>query len=92
MKIEVIGPGCPFCNRLYKRVCEVLEERRIEAEILHVKDLRTALKYFPRTPVLLADGRILHRGKRLPPKERILELLEAARGGSTAVGGGVERG
>lgn len=77
MKIEVIGPGCPFCKRLYKRVREVAEEERIEAEILHVKDLRTALKYFPHTPVLIAGGRILHRGKRLPSKERIRELLRA---------------
>lgn len=75
MKIEVIGPGCPFCKRLYKRVREVAAAERIEAEILHVKDLRTSLKYFPHTPVLIADGRILHRGKRLPSKERILELL-----------------
>lgn len=75
MKIEVVGPGCPFCKRLYKRVREVAEAERIEAEILHVKDLRTALKYFPHTPVLIADGCILHRGKRLPSKERILELL-----------------
>lgn len=81
MKIEVIGPGCPFCKRLYKRVREVAEAEQIEAEILHVKDLRTALKYFPRTPVLIANGRILHRGKRLPSKERILELL---RGGGPA--------
>lgn len=79
MKIEVVGPGCPFCKRLYKRVREVAEAERLQAEILHVKDLRTALKYFPHTPVLIADGRILHRGKRLPSKERILELLRESR-------------
>jgi len=75
MKIDVIGPGCPFCRRLYKRVKEVLEERGAEAEVEHVTDLRTALKYFPRTPVLLVDGRIVHRGKRLPPKDRVAEML-----------------
>ena len=79
MKIEVIGPGCPFCKRLYKRVREVAEAERLQAEILHVKDLKTAWKYFPHTPVLLVDGRVLHRGKRLPSKERILELLRESR-------------
>jgi len=75
MKIDVIGPGCPFCRRLYKRVTEVVEEKGTPAEVEHVTDLRTALKYFPRTPVLLVDGQIVHRGKRLPTKERVAELL-----------------
>jgi len=75
MKIEVIGPGCPFCRRLCKRVKEVVEETGAAAQVEHVTDLRTALKYFPRTPVLIVDGRILHRGKRLPSKERLAELL-----------------
>ena len=75
MKIEVIGPGCPFCRRLHRRVEEVIREKGVEAEVQHVTDLRTALKYLPRTPVLLVDGRIVHRGKRLPAKERVAELL-----------------
>jgi len=75
MKIDVIGPGCPFCRRLYKRVKEVVEEKGSEAQVEHVTDLRTALRYFPRTPVLLVDGHIVHRGKRLPTKERVAELL-----------------
>lgn len=75
MKIEVIGPGCPFCRSLCRRVEEVVREKGVEAEVLHVTDLRSALKYFPRTPVLLVDGRIVHKGKRLPAKERVAELL-----------------
>ena len=75
MKIEIIGPGCPFCRRLYRRVEEVVREKRVEAEVQHVTDLRTSLKYLLRTPVLLVDGRIVHRGKRLPAKERVAELL-----------------
>jgi small redox-active disulfide protein 2 len=75
MKIEVIGPGCPFCRTLYKRVKEVVEEKGIQAEVAHTKDLRTVIKYFPRTPVLLVDGRVAHRGKWLPNKDRIADLL-----------------
>ena len=75
MKIEVIGPGCPFCRRLYRRVEEVVREKGVDAQVLHTTDLRTALQYFPRTPVLLVEGRIAHRGKRLPAKEQIAELL-----------------
>ena len=47
MKIEVIGPGCPFCRRLYRRVREVVREKGVEAEVQQVTALGTALKYFP---------------------------------------------
>jgi hypothetical protein len=43
MKIEVVGPGCTFCRRLHGRVEEVVREKSVEAEVLHVTDLRTAL-------------------------------------------------
>jgi arsenate reductase len=75
MLIEVIGPGCPFCRQLLKRVQEVAAENRIPAQVEHVKDLGTALKYFPRTPVLRVDGEVVHRGKRLPAKEQIAAIL-----------------
>jgi len=73
--IEVIGPGCPFCRKLYKRTVEVVAERGIEAEVRHVTDLKVAVRYMPMTPVLKVDGEIVHRGKLLPSKERIAELL-----------------
>ena len=78
MKIEVIGPGCPFCRKLYQRVQEVVDERGIEADVKHVTDLKTAMRYFPMTPVLLVDGRVMHRGKLLPRKDKLAYLLKQA--------------
>ena len=75
MLIEVIGPGCPFCRRLLQRVKEAVEENGIRAQVEHISDLRTALKYFPRTPVLRVDGEVVHRGKRLPAKDQIAAIL-----------------
>ena len=75
MKIEVVGPGCRFCRRLHQRVEEVVREKGVEAEVVHVTHLGTALKYLPRTPVLIVDDRIVHRGKRLPGKDKVAELL-----------------
>jgi len=74
-EIEVIGPGCPFCRKLYQRTQEVVTEKGIDAEVRHVTDLKRAMKYVPMTPVLLVDGKVVHRGKRIPKKERIVELL-----------------
>jgi len=76
--IEVIGPGCPFCRKLYQRTQEVVAENGIDAEVRHVTDLKTAMKYFPMTPVLLVDGQVMHRGKRLPKKGKIAALINSA--------------
>lgn len=75
MKIEVIGPGCPFCKALSRRVIEVVRENGIIADIEHVTDLKTCLKYIPRTPVLVVDGVVRHKGKWLPDKDKLKALL-----------------
>jgi small redox-active disulfide protein 2 len=75
MNIEVIGPGCYFCKRLYRSVKEVVEEKGINADVKHITDFKTFIKHFPFTPVLLVDGERVHRGKILPKKNRIAELL-----------------
>jgi small redox-active disulfide protein 2 len=75
MNIEVVGPGCPFCRKLYQRTQEAVAENGIDAEVKHVTDLKTTMKYVPMTPVLLVDGNVVHRGKRIPKKEKIAELL-----------------
>ncbi len=76
IRIEVIGPGCPFCRKLHKRVREVLAEQGMEAEIVHVTDLMTVLKHIPFTPVLKVNGDIVHRGKWLPGKDKLRELIK----------------
>ena len=75
MKIEVIGPGCPFCKILYKRVNEVVKEHELSADVRHVTDFKSFMKYFPMTPVLIVDGEIRHKGKWLPNKDKIRTLL-----------------
>ena len=78
--IEVIGPGCSFCRDLYRRVGEVVAEQGMDAEMAHVTDLKTVLRYIPFTPVLKVDGRIVHRGKRLPEKDRLWDLIRSDAG------------
>jgi hypothetical protein len=74
--IEVIGPGCYFCKRLYKQVQEVVTKKNIDADVQHITQLKIALRYFPFTPVLKVDGKIVHRGKWLPNKEKIYALIK----------------
>jgi len=76
--IEVIGPGCSFCRDLYRWVGEMVVERGMEVHLVHVTDLKTVLRHIPFTPVLKVDGRIVHRGKGLPEKDRLCELILGA--------------
>ena len=73
--IEVIGPGCYFCKRLYQRVGEVVAEHDMDADIVHITNIKTVLRYIPFTPVLKVNGRIVHRGKRLPEKDKLWDLI-----------------
>lgn len=76
--IEVIGPGCYFCKRLYQRVREVAAEQGLDADIFHVTDIKTVLRHIPFTPVLKVNGKIVHRGKRLPDKDKLGNLIRFA--------------
>jgi hypothetical protein len=73
--IGVIGPGCSFCNRLYQRVGEVVAEQNMDADIVHVTNIKTVLQYIPFTPVLKMNGKIVHRGKRLTEKDKLWDLI-----------------
>ncbi len=78
--IEVIGPGCSFCKRLCQQVREVMSEQGIDSDIFHVTNLKTVLRYIPFTPVLKVNGQIVHRGKRLPEKDKLWDLICSALG------------
>ncbi len=40
IKIEVIGPGCRFCKKLYDLTSDIVKEKGIDAELLHVTELQ----------------------------------------------------
>lgn len=75
-KIEVIGPGCRFCKKLYSLAREVVAEKGIDAEVAHLTELKQVIRYVPFTPVLRINGEVMHRGKFLPSKEKLAALIE----------------
>ncbi len=80
LEIRVLGTGCPNCERLMKEVREVLEERGIDADLEHVRDLREIADYGPlATPALVINGRVVSAG-RVPERVRIMEWLEEVGG------------
>ena len=76
-KIEVLGPGCPNCQRLEANARQAVAMAAVEAEIVKVTDYRTIAAYgVMSTPGLVIDGRVVSYG-RIPSPGDIAEWLFA---------------
>lgn len=64
MKIEVLGPGCPKCEKLYANTRSAVNEMGASAEIVKVTDIAEFVKYGVMiTPALVVDGKVKFAGK-----------------------------
>lgn len=64
MKIEVLGMGCPRCNKLEQEVHDALGELNIVAEVIKVSDLDKISPYgVLMTPGLVINGKVYSSGK-----------------------------
>lgn len=75
MKIEVLGPGCAKCEKLYERVAAAIEESGIECELEKVADInRIVAAGVLMTPALVIDGEVKLSG-RVPGIDELKSLL-----------------
>lgn len=75
MRIEVLGPGCPRCQKTAENVKTALKELGIEAEVEKVTDVKAmAQKGVMMTPAVIVDGAVKCQGK-VPSVEEIKALL-----------------
>jgi len=59
MKIEILGTGCPKCQRLEQNVRKALEESAKKAEIIKVTTVEEIISYgIMSTPALIIDGEV----------------------------------
>ncbi|MCU0843846.1 MAG: thioredoxin family protein [Spirochaetes bacterium] len=77
MLFEIIGPGCGFCERLYDLTTAAVADNCPEAEVRKVTDWKQVIRHVPFTPVLKLDGRVIHRGKNLPSKDKLAGMIAA---------------
>ncbi len=76
LEVKVLGPGCPQCDRLYRRVAEVLSAMGLAADLEAIKDAKTiAARGVSVTPGLMINGRVVSVGK-VPGEERIKHWLK----------------
>jgi small redox-active disulfide protein 2 len=74
-KIQVLGPGCPNCERLYEQTRQAARVLGLECEIEKVSDMRVIAGFgVLSTPALVVDGQVRVTG-RVPPPEELRKLL-----------------
>jgi hypothetical protein len=74
--IEILGPGCPRCDRLLMEVKNILAEIQLAAAVVHVKDPNALLRYGPLPmPALVINGRV-HSAGQVPTQKKIKTWLQ----------------
>jgi len=80
MEIKVLGPGCPKCGMVEKRVKNALAELGIAADVEKVRDIQKMMSYgIPATPGLVINGKIISAG-RIPRVEEIKAWIQESAG------------
>ncbi len=60
MIIKILGSGCSRCNKLYKRVTEVVKENKIQAEVIKSDDIKEYAKFgIMMTPGLVINEKLV---------------------------------
>jgi small redox-active disulfide protein 2 len=80
MEIKVLGPGCPKCDMVEKRVKSALAGLGLDAAVEKVSDIERMISYgIAATPALIINGRIVSAG-RIPRVEDIKAWLREGAG------------
>lgn len=64
MKIEILGTGCPKCDKTKKVVEEAVKQLGIDAEIVKVTQIADIMRYgVMTTPAVAVNGEVKVAGK-----------------------------
>lgn len=75
-KIEILGTGCPKCQKTTELIEKEIEEAGVEAEIVKVEDLdEIVARGVMMTPAVMIDGETKTEGK-VPSSSEIKSWFE----------------
>jgi len=75
MEIKVLGPGCPRCKSLEKKVINSLAEMDVAASVEKVEDIMKIMEYgVMSTPGLVINGKVVYSGG-IPSTNEIKKLI-----------------
>ena len=70
MKIEIYGPGCPKCKRLFQNAKDAVENLDLNAEVVKVEGIKEIMDAgVMMTPAFAVDGEVKSAGKVLSVHE-----------------------
>jgi len=73
--VQVLGTGCPKCEKLRKNAEEAVKSAGIEARVEKVSDINAIIGFgVMMTPALAIDGEVKVAGK-VPSSAEIIKLL-----------------
>jgi small redox-active disulfide protein 2 len=76
MKIQILGTGCPKCNKLYQNAQEAVEAAGVEADIEKVTNLNDIMTFGVMvTPALAIDGQVKTSGS-VPSADEIKKMIQ----------------
>ena len=74
-KIEILGPGCPRCQKLTDVTQEAAAELGLECDVVKVTDIQKITSYgVMMTPALVVDGLVKVTGK-VPSVDELKAIL-----------------
>ncbi|MDG5815904.1 thioredoxin family protein [Chitinispirillales bacterium ANBcel5] len=74
-KIQILGTGCPKCNKLAEVADKAAKESGIEYELIKVSDITEIMSFgVMMTPALAIDGTVVSTGK-VPTIDEIKKLI-----------------
>jgi small redox-active disulfide protein 2 len=77
VRIKVLGPGCPKCQALERRVREVVEKNNFDAEVIKVENLMDIMKYGVMiTPALVINEKLYASGTPLPSTDKLTDWIK----------------
>lgn len=75
-KIQILGTGCPKCEKLAELAKQAADSMNIEYELEKIKDIQKIVEFgVMMTPALAVDGQVKFSGK-VPPIEEIKKAIE----------------
>jgi len=79
MVIEVLGPGCANCKKLFSLVEQAVKDLSIDAKLEKITDINVIAGYgIMRTPAVVVDGVVKVSG-RVPKLEEIKTILQGGK-------------
>lgn len=75
MEIKVLGPGCSKCEKTFRLIGRLIEESRLDVQLVKVDDIMELLNYgVVATPAVVVDGVVRLKGH-VPTESEVRELL-----------------